>query len=281
MTATDTSQTALRMRAKRGAATAGLAVVWFALWLALLSLLIAPTSGLLVDEANPWTRLWLELAPLIAVVAATWITCRWIDRSTPWPRLLSRGWWPGVGMAAVSGLGWLAASAGALMLLGALRFGSGTDVPLLSVWLTAAFLNVVMQEYLVRGYLFSVLASRHSTAVAVTVTTVLFVALHGFSGGVLGVINVAVANLVFTLLLLRTGGLLAPIIAHALWNLVGGPVLGVVSLGGVYPAVLSPIFEGHTVLTGGELMLEGAASTTLTGLLTITLLRIWRPEVSR
>lgn len=65
----------------------------------------------------------------------------------------------------------------------------------------------------------------------------------------------------FTFLLIRTGSLLAPIVAHIIWNGIGGVILGVVSSGGVYPSLLKVSQHGSDIMTGGAAVIEGSIVT--------------------
>lgn len=84
----------------------------------------------------------------------------------------------------------------------------------------AAFLNVVMQELLVRGYLYRMIGQKHNTAAAVIVTTVLFTACHGgaFEAGLVPVLNVVTMSLLMTAALEYSGSIIAPTTMHFLWN---------------------------------------------------------------
>lgn len=150
-----------------------------------------------------------------------------------------------------------------MLLAGWLRLEVAQEVSLLSVWIIAAVINVIAQEYLVRGYLFTMIKQRHSAWIAIVVTTIVFVALHGFVGGFIGIMNVTLASLIFSLLLLYTGGLLAPIVAHIVWNVVGAICFGVVNLGGLYPELMRATLSSNQLIGGGDLRIEGSLITTI------------------
>ena len=95
------------------------------------------------------------------------------------------------------------------------------------LWITAAVLNVIMQELLVRGYLYQLLRQAHGAAVAVAASTALFTLLHGgaLAAGPVPVLNVLTMSLLMTAVLEYTGSLVAPTAMHAVWNGVGALVL--------------------------------------------------------
>lgn len=168
---------------------------------------------------------------------------------------------------------WLGAIIGILRAIGALSWEIAPPISLLPVWVIAAAINVAVQEYLVRGYLFTMITKRANIVIATVITTGLFVALHKFQGGVVGVLNVTMASLLFTVLLVRTGSIIAPIIAHATWNVIGAIVLGVVSLGGHYPEILHAVITRPGIISGGTLIIEGSPVTlVVTTLLVIGLI---------
>lgn len=242
---------------------------FFTVWVLLSSVGFASEAALepsFLQGNEALERLWLELIPLIAVIGATAVMARLLDRKLGWPKLAgSLGKETVYGL--VFGLVWLLAVVGVLVALGVISFSSAAQVPSLwPVWLLAAALNVAMQEYLVRGYIFSRLNSRSGAVAAIIVTTLLLVGMHGGEGGLLGVLNVAAAAVVFSLILLKTGSLWAVIVAHVGWNLAGGIGLGVLSLGGVYPNFMSPDFQSASWLIQGG-TIEASAVTLIISLL--------------
>lgn len=76
------------------------------------------------------------------------------------------------------------------------------------------------EELFFRGWLQPVLVRGWGAAVGVAVTALVFSALH-MAGGVrsaTALVNLAAGGVLFGLLALRSGGLVAPILAHAGWN---------------------------------------------------------------
>lgn len=54
-------------------------------------------------------------------------------------------------MGGVTGIVWLGIPVLIMLVAGIIRFEGKNSVPMFSVWLVSAFLNVIMQEFLVRG----------------------------------------------------------------------------------------------------------------------------------
>ena len=131
---------------------------------------------------------------------------------------------------------------------------------MLAIWMIAAFLNVIMQELLVRGYLYQMLKQRYNVFSATVVTTAIFTALHGgaFEAGLVPVLNVATMSLLMTTVLEYTGSIIAPIMMHGIWNCVGAIILGGVSLADDYPHLFNLSLSGNTLVSGGACKIEGS-----------------------
>ncbi len=141
-----------------------------------------------------------------------------------------------------------------------IHFAGTNSIYLFPVWMLAAFLNVIMQELLVRGYLYQMIKQKHNIVAAVIVTTILFTALHGgaFEAGIIPVLNVFTMSLLMTVVLEYSGSIIAPTIMHFLWNGIGALVLGGVSLADDYPNLLITTFTGNEILSGGACKIEGS-----------------------
>lgn len=72
--------------------------------------------------------------------------------------------------------------------------------------------------------------------------------------------------------------MITPIIAHVAWNIIGGILLGAISLGGVYPQVLRVVRDGPGILTGGDMGIEGSILTLIISCITLTLLWAFLPR---
>lgn len=220
------------------------------------------------DNQAIW-RLWAEITPLLAIIIFTAIFW-FVERKT-----LKLNFFinpaKGLFVGSVAGVLWLTLAVGVMLLMGVIHFESVNTVSSLFVWIVAAFLNVIMQELLVRGYLYQMIKQKHNIVSATIATTGLFVAMHGgvFEAGIIPVLNVLSMSLLMTVVLEYTGSLIAPIIMHSIWNIVGAIILGGVSLADDYPHMLNTTFSGSMLLSGGACKIEGSVIVLISNILLI------------
>lgn len=203
-------------------------------------------------------RFWAELIPLLSVIAITLIF--WLaDQKKIRLHLTGKPVY-NIILGGVTGTIWLGASVGILSILGVVQIEGKNQIAMLWLWLLAAFLNTVMQEMLVRGYLYQMIKNNGSIAAAIIVSTGLFTFAHGgaFEAGILPVLNVITMSLFMTAVLEYTGSLIAPIVIHFLWNGVGAIILGGVSLAEDYPHLFDMTIHGNPILSGGSCKIEGS-----------------------
>lgn len=222
-------------------------------WAILASVLPLPSS----DEPAIW-RLWAEIIPLLAIIAFTlvfWL----IEKKNVKLHLIDKPV-QGIILGTVTGLVWLAIPVLMMYMTKSIHFDGMNSIKLFPIWMLAAFLNVIMQELLVRGYLYQILKQKYNIVVATLITTVLFTALHGgaFEAGVIPVLNVLTMSLLMTIVLEYSGSIIAPIIMHFLWNGIGALILGGVSLADDYPNLIIATFTGNKILSGGVCKIEGS-----------------------
>lgn len=203
-------------------------------------------------------RLWAEATPLLAIVAFTFIF--WLFEKRTISLHLFDNCKKGIVVGITGGAIWLGCTVLILLLLGTLSFDGSHVVSMLTVWIFAAFLNVIMQELLIRGYLYQMVKQRHNIVAATIVTTGIFTALHGgaFEAGLIPVLNVMTMSLLMTVVLEYTGSIIAPVIMHSIWNCVGGIILGGVSIADDYPHLLNISLSGNNILSGGSCKIEGS-----------------------
>lgn len=209
------------------------------------------------DNAAIW-RLWAEITPLIAIIAFTFVF--WLIEKKQIKLHLMDNPAKGLSVGIIGGVTWLGCSVLILFLAGVMKFDGSNNVSMLSIWILAAILNVVMQELLVRGYLYQMIKQKHNLVAAAIVTTGIFTALHGgaFEAGIIPVLNVVTMSLMMTVVLEYTGSIIAPTIMHAIWNGIGSIILGGVSLADDYPHLLNVAFKGNDILSGGACKIEGS-----------------------
>lgn len=196
--------------------------------------------------------------PLLAIIAFTFIF--WLIEKKNIKLHLFDNPVKGIALGAITGIVWLAFPVLIMYIAKIIDFDGTNSIDLFPVWVLAAFLNVIMQELLVRGYLYQMLKQRHNAAAAAIATTALFTALHGgaLEAGVIPVLNVLTMSLLMTVVLEYSGSIIAPVVMHFLWNGIGALVLGGVSLADDYPSLLITSFTGNEMLSGGPCGMEGS-----------------------
>ncbi len=128
------------------------------------------------------------------------------------------------------------------------------------------------EEMLFRAWLQPVLGCHWGPWVGVVVTAAVFSLLHLISlpFSLLGVVNIALAGLIFGLLALRTGGLLAPFLAHFAWNYAEANIFGLTPNPG--HDVFGSVLDFDLV---GPAWLGGAADGLNQSLLATVALGLW------
>lgn len=208
-------------------------ILFFTLWALSLSLID-------IDFKDPvlW-RFWAEFVPFISVVFYT-IIFLYFEKNRSYSPIREN-----FKKASLDGtiiaLFWLIIPVIILLLSGKLRIQGEKQVAYLGVWISSAFINVLMQELLIRGYIYGLLKKEYSTTVAVLISSLIFTLLHGgaFEEGIIPVLNVVTMSLFMSFLYEYEGSLMAPVMAHSIWNILGGIFLGTVSLAPDYPSLYS------------------------------------------
>jgi membrane protease YdiL (CAAX protease family) len=192
-------------------------------------------------------------------------------------------------LGALLGAGGFGVAAGGAALLNAV-VPAGQIAPLdhrlLGLALGAAFMafQAYGEELFFRGWLQPNLATRWGPWIGVCCTSVLFAVAHAIGRPIspLALINDGIAGLAFGLLAMRSGGLLAPFLAHFFWNWIEASWLGMTPNPGVDP--LGSMFDydlvGPALLGGGPDALNASATTSLALLLMIGVALLWRPHRS-
>ena len=218
-------------------------------------------------------RFFAEMIPLVALLLFTVVFYLIEKKSVSIPikrkyrkRDIDRNW-----SQVLFGVG---AASSILLISKQLEITGKNEVSLLWLWILSAFLNVIMQELLVRGYIYQLLKKQYNIPAAVIVTTAIFTLLHGgaFEAGIIPVINVVTMSLFATAIYESEKTILAPIMAHAIWNIIGALILGGVSLADDYPSVLNMTASANKLLSGGAYKIEASIVVTI---LNLTLLGIF------
>ena len=246
--------------------TATKALLYFVGWTLLVSFIPVP------DFENPaiW-RFAAELIPFLCIIGISILFWLIEKRSVKIFSLFNpiRNCLIGI----VSGIAWLGLSFCIMSLSGVLKITQVNLVSMLWLWILSAFINTIMQELLVRGYLYQMIKTKHNIIAATIVSTALFTFMHGgaFEAGIIPVLNFLTMSLLMTVVLEYTQSLLTPIIMHFLWNSVGAIVLGGVSLADDYPNLLTATFSGNALLSGGIYKMEGSIIVSFVNIVLICL----------
>lgn len=238
---------------KKAAITVIKLIGFFLGWAILIGILPLSSS----EDPAIW-RLWAEMTPLLAMIAFTilfWL----IEKKNVKLHLFDHPV-KGAALGIITGIVWLAVPVLVMYIAGVIHFHGANAITRFPVWMLSAFLNVIMQELLVRGYLYQMIKQNYNIAAAAIVTTILFTVLHGgaFEAGAVPVLNVFTMSLLMTVVLEYSGSIIAPTIMHFLWNGIGALVLGGVSLADDYPNLLITTFTGNEILSGGVCKIEGS-----------------------
>lgn len=228
-------------------------IIFFVGWAICASVIPIPD----VENDAIW-RFWAEMIPLLAVIGFTIIF--WLaDRRRIHLHLIEKPIYSVV-LGCITGTVWLGTSIGILSLMGIVHIEGSNKVPMLWLWILSAFINTVMQELLVRGYLYQMIKSNYNIVAAVVVSTALFTFAHGgaFEAGIIPVLNVITMSLLMTMVLEYTQSLIAPILLHFIWNSIGAVILNGVSLADDYPHLFNMVITGNQILSGGSCKIEGS-----------------------
>ena len=150
-------------------------------------------------------------------------------------------------------------------LAGGVAAGTATGAPVGALAVGAALVafQSLAEEAFFRGWLQPVLCAGWGLWPGLLLTSGVFAALHivADAHGGLAVVNLFLGGVLFGLLALRTGGLLAPVAAHFAWNWSESGVLGLNT--DPSGSVLMLRFAGARLWNGGADTMNGSLATTL------------------
>jgi membrane protease YdiL (CAAX protease family) len=172
---------------------------------------------------------------------------------------------------------------GLMMAFGAVRlaynpaFNGGEVLMFFLIFITVGF----YEEFLMRGIWLEYLLKRHSTFTAVTVSSLVFAALHLGNNNVtlLAFVNLILAGITLAQLYLFTKNLWLAAFFHLGWNFFQGPVLGFAVSGlPMHSIFIQPGNTSPSLLNGGAFGLEGSViETIVTGLMVAGMgMALWR-----
>ena len=148
-----------------------------------------------------------------------------------------------------------------------MELGSFYSFPYSWLWFIAVLFSVIAKEYLLRGYLFSLLLKEYGNAAALIVSTALFFFVYAYGHlrelGIISVLNILALGLLLSMVRIQTRGLLAPVTVHFIW-IAGGAILFGMLPGFEYDkSFMHASAIGAPIFTGGDHMLEGSLITFL------------------
>jgi uncharacterized protein len=117
------------------------------------------------------------------------------------------------------------------------------------------------EELLCRGFILDTLKTRYSPLFAIVASSLIFALLHIFNDhlSIVGMVNLTLSGIIFSLLYLRSGNLSAAIGMHFFWNVFQGPVAGFSVSGNVGDSFFKiEYLTGSGIITGGGFGLEGS-----------------------
>jgi len=168
---------------------------------------------------------------------------------------------------------------------GALSFRGAQILQWGALWLTAAILIALPEEFLFRGYLQHTLADGIGFWPAAFILSAIFALVHLTNSGEnwFGVANIFFTGLLWAFTLRRTGSLWLAVGWHAAFDFGESFLFSVPDSGGIFEGHLSnaTIAPGRTWLTGGEVGPEGSLLAFLTLVLGAILIHFLFPAAEK
>ena len=124
-----------------------------------------------------------------------------------------------------------------------------------------------LEEMVMRGWLMPVIGARKSTWLALLISSMIFALLHLLNPDVslLSTVNIALAGLMFALLVLCEGGIWGACGLHSAWNWAQGSLFGFPVSGNLLqsPSLWMLVENGPDIITGGNFGPEGGVISTI------------------
>lgn len=223
-----------------------------------------------------------QLLFIIPLLLASWLMTRFVDRR-PFATLgLTMGWhsFKELLLGAVLGMLLITIVFVGLSVLGAVRItGTHFETSFIVLLFGSGFFflgGAILEELLMRGYLFQTLLEGLGVYPTLVISSVLFSLAHLANPNIsqMGLITIALAGVLFAACYLKTRTLWMPIGLHAAWNFFEGHVFSLPVSGlDVQPRLLDVQVAESVMLTGGAFGPEGSLVTAVVfGLATVMLL---------
>ena len=188
-------------------------------------------------------------------------------------------------IGALIGILLLAVSVAVIVLTGNIEFQGvfkNANIPLILLLFVGFVIQGASEEFLCRGIVLQTLKEKTSLWVAIAVSTAMFIIPHWsslFAGemiyGVIGVVNLVLISIIFSLLTIRLGSIWIACGLHSFWNAILYSVFGLNLSGNdeTVAAVFNMQSVGKNIWNGGEYGVE--ASFITTAVLAIAAVIIW------
>lgn len=146
------------------------------------------------------------------------------------------------------------------------------DISMIALLIGGFIIQGANEEILCRGMVLHTLKEKTSVWIAVAVSTALFIMPHlsslfdgGFVYGVIGIANLVLISIIFSLLTLRFKSIWAACGLHSFWNAILYCILGLNLSGNgeTVTAVFHVQSVGKNILNGGEYGIEASLITTV------------------
>lgn len=232
---------------------------------------------------------WIELAPFLLVLGATWVCTRLRSESLADVGFrLDRRWFREASVGLLVGAASLSIAVAMIALSGGVRFALDPERSLSALATGLVFFLFVslFEEALFRGFLFQRFVDGAGPVIAQFSLAVLFSAGHQGNPGMDGAtqvqasIELGVAALLLGLAYLRTRSLALPVGLHLGWNWVQGSVFGLGVSGTEHAGWLQPVHAGPQWLHGGGFGVEASVFGLVADLLVLLGLWRWRGTVA-
>lgn len=268
--------------------------------IAMLALLVGASylAGQMPDRISH--EIAAPLLSLVAIVGATWLVGRFIDRRrfAEFGFHISAGWWVDFVFGLVLGIALMCGIVAVMIGAGwaTLNQVSGTDLPAsvttaFAIQILAFIVVGINEELVFRGYHLRNMGegfSRFGANTAIIIALVISSCIFGLghlgneaAGGAhttpLALLNLILAGLVMLAIpYLLTGELAIPIGIHITWNLFQGPVFGLAVSGLASDTHLMTVTPtGPEIWTGGDYGAEGGLLATIAVVIGVILSAIW------
>lgn len=178
-------------------------------------------------------------------------------------------------IGAVTGVILLTVSAAVVVLTGNITyqgFFENADIFMILLLFGGFIIQGATEEILCRGIVLHALKEKTSVRIAIAVSTILFIMPHwsslfadGMIYGVIGVVNLVLISIIFSLLTVRFKSIWAACGLHSFWNAILYSVLGLNLSGNdeTVTAIFKMQSVGKNILNGGEYGIEASVITTV------------------